>query len=153
MRVKEGVTSEGRPEAKYSLVRVAPSIHGTRIDLLFPRHRHVVLPMEIAFESKQLREICERESKAKREFGNKVAEGLKRRLADLRAADSMADVAAGNAREVTADAGPVMVIDLCDGYAIIFHANHLKNPLNDSGAVDWSCVSRIKVLRVEKSHA
>lgn len=107
--------------------------------------------MEIAFGSKGLRETCECGSKAKRELGDRVAERLTRRLADLRAAGSIIDVAVGNAREVPDKAGRIMTIDLCDGYAIVFSANHLKNPQTDSGKVNWSSVSRIKVLQVSRS--
>jgi hypothetical protein len=48
--------------------------------------------LELAFETKLLREICESEQKARQELGIKVAEALKRRLADLRAATSVEDL-------------------------------------------------------------
>ena len=44
--------------------------------------------LELAFESKELRDVCENEAEAKRQLGDSVAEMLKHRLADLNAATS-----------------------------------------------------------------
>ena len=54
--------------------------------------------MEIAFNTKSLRAICESEAKAKRELGPSVAGILKHRLADLQAAKSANDLVAGQPR-------------------------------------------------------
>lgn len=48
--------------------------------------------MQLAFETKRLRDICENEERAADELGTKVAEQLKRRLADLRAAESIEEM-------------------------------------------------------------
>jgi hypothetical protein len=44
-----------------------------------------------------------------------------------------------------------MVVDLGDGYRLVFSANHPRNPLKADGTVDWSKVSRVKILGIEKS--
>lgn len=107
--------------------------------------------MELAFESKSLRVICESEAQAKLELGASVAEILKHRLADLRAATSSKDLVAGNPR-VTAD-GQHMIIDVGDAHRIVFKANHVNCPTTNTKEVDWARVSRIKILRIESDNA
>lgn len=80
-----------------------------------------------------------------------MAEILKRRLADLRAATSIEDLLAGQPRELDGSDGQHMVIDLRDGYRIIFCANHPKNPITENGDLDWAKVSRVKILQIESA--
>ena len=107
--------------------------------------------MELAFDSKAIRTICESEAQARLELGANVAEVLKHRLADMRAARSPKDLVVGRPR-IGAD-GQHMVIDLCDGHHIIFKPNHVKSPLTKTAELDWAKVSRIKILRIEGDHA
>ena len=46
-----------------------------------------------------------------------------------------------------------MAVDLCEGYRIVFRANHPNNPKLETGDVDWRNVSRIKILEIKKSDA
>ena len=107
--------------------------------------------LELAFESKSLRAICENDAKAKDKLGPPVAETLKHRLADLRAATSTKDLLSGLPR-VGADPQH-MIVDLCNGYSMVFKANHTLNPKTETDQVDWERVSRIKILRIETDHA
>lgn len=103
--------------------------------------------MEIAFDSKSLRTLCECGDDANREFGSSVAEILRHRLADLRAATSVEDILIGNIRHSkTTDQN--MILDLRDGYKVVFSANHPKNPLDKVHNIDWSRVNRIKILSI-----
>jgi hypothetical protein len=104
--------------------------------------------LELAFHTKLLRKLCETEAESTRALGTKVSEMLRRRLADLRAATSIEDIVVGRLRpERGADAGN-MQLDLCDGYGISFCANHVENPMTGDDEIDWSRVSRIKILNV-----
>ena len=102
--------------------------------------------MELAFDSKLLRTICESEVHANRELGPMAAEALRHRLADLRAATSVKDLAAGRPRLLDDVGRQHMVIDLCDGYQMVFCANHPKNPVTESGNLDWPRINRVKIL-------
>ncbi len=108
--------------------------------------------MELAFDKKSLREVCENEDKAKRDLGVRVAERLKRRLADLRAATCVKDLVAGQPRELDGADHRHITIDLCEDYRIVFCANHTATPMLESGDVDWSRVSRVKILRIERDY-
>jgi hypothetical protein len=86
---------------------------------------------------------------AERELGVAVAESLRRRLADLRAATSVSDLIASPPLPLT---DPLqMAIELSDGYRLVLAANHVSVPMLGSGLVDWSAVTRIKLLRMERS--
>ena len=105
--------------------------------------------LELAFETRPLRTICENESHAKCEFGSTVAEALKHRLADLRAATSIIDLVAGRPRVSDGANSQHMVVDLCGGYRIVFCPNHPNNPVTESGKLDWPKATRIKILGIE----
>ncbi len=107
--------------------------------------------MEIAFDTKHLRTICESEVQANHELGSEVAEILKHRLADLRAATSIKDLVAGRPRKLDDVNRQYMIINLRDGYGLVYCANHLKNPKTETGDLDWERVSRVKILRIGKS--
>ena len=108
--------------------------------------------MELAFDNKSLRQVCENEKKAKRDLGVSVAEKLKRRLADLRAATTVEDLVAGRPRELDGAHDRHFAVDLSEDHSIVFCANHTEIPLLESGDVDWSRVSRVKILRIEGDH-
>jgi hypothetical protein len=105
--------------------------------------------LELAFSTKALRAVCENEERAVRRLGVDCANALKRRLADLRAAANASDLIAGNLRRAPGSKEELM-LDLADGYAVILAVNHATVPRVDSGVIDWSNVSRIRLLRIEK---
>lgn len=108
--------------------------------------------MQIAFDKKSLRQICESECKAKSDLGAKVADVLKRRLADLRAATCVNDLVAGRPRTLESARREKMVVEICDGFRLIFCVNHSNIPVLESGEVDWSRVNRIKILEIGSDH-
>jgi plasmid maintenance system killer protein len=108
--------------------------------------------LELAFDKKLLRQLCENETRAKRDLGVRVAEKLKRRLADLRAAKCVKDLVAGRPRELDGDRCRHIAVDLCEGCRIVFCANHNTIPELGSGDVDWSKVSRVKIIEIENDH-
>lgn len=106
--------------------------------------------MELAFENKLLRTLCENEDSANDQFGAEVSAKLKTRLADFRAAKNVSELIVGNPRKVKSNSGSVYKVDLNDNYAILFSANHVDNPKTESGDIIWSKVNRIKILSIEK---
>lgn len=103
--------------------------------------------MELAFESVALRTVCEKESQAKQELGDTVAEFLKHRLSDLVAARTLKDVVAGRPR--VGDERSQIVVDLGESHRLVLKANHTDNPVNSSNDLDWGKVTRVKILRIE----
>jgi len=102
--------------------------------------------MELAFATRSLRDVCESAEKARRKLGLKVSEALRRRVADLRAAVSVNDLIAGQPHELEAAR---IALNLTDGYRLILASNHAVSPKLESGKMDWSKVTRVKLLRIE----
>jgi len=108
--------------------------------------------LQLAFETKSLRDICENEAQAKVKLGETVAETLKHRLADLQAATSVKDLVAGRPRTMSGSAEKTMLVDLRDGYNLVFTANHPNNPVKQDKTVDWERVSRVKIMSIERDN-
>lgn len=106
--------------------------------------------MEIAFQSLSLRSVCVSEAKSIGLYGVDVAQSLKRRLADLRAADSIDELSVWNIAEVPASGGATMSLELSGGYRLTFRANHSKIPMEADGKPSWSNITRIKLMKIEK---
>jgi len=111
-----------------------------------------VIAVEIAFAKRALRQLCESERTARRSLGHAIAERLKRRLADLRAAKCVTDLVAGRPKEIQSTQPGRMVIDLGEGFQLIFCANHDQAPLTNGLRVDWSKVNRVKILSIASDH-
>lgn len=112
-----------------------------------------MLALELAFAKKSLRLLCENKAKAEQSLGARIAKQLRQRLADMRAATCTTDLVAGTPRKLEGNRRQQMSVDICDGYRMIFCANHNSNPLLDSGDVDWTKVSRVKIVRIEEYDA
>jgi toxin HigB-1 len=107
--------------------------------------------LEITFQDKHLREICENAEQALAQYAQETVSFLIKRLADIRAASVMTEIPMGNPR-VDPPRSDRLVIDLCANFRIIAIAIHKpSNPVSESGAVDWLRVTRIKIMGIEAS--
>ena len=106
--------------------------------------------MELAFETKNLRSICESEAYALSQLGVVPADTLKRRLADMMAAQTVNDLMQLLIIPLYEDRSEAsnLVVDLNCGKRMIFTHNHLRPPLLEKEKVDWSKVSRIKIIAI-----
>ena len=105
--------------------------------------------MDLAFEDRDIRRICEDKKTAIEKYGTFVAEVLQNRLADLRAATSLKDILVGE---------PALLIDstfkinLIDWYTIVFTANNRRLSYDSQGNIDWSFITRIKILSIDQQN-
>ena len=107
--------------------------------------------MELAFDTKYIRRICEDEDEAEEEFGSEIAEKLKRRLSDMRAATVVTELPpTGNPHEVNGNPHSFYRIKLFDDYSLTFCSNHIRTPIDSNGKIDWSKVNHVKVLEISK---
>lgn len=105
--------------------------------------------LELAFADEDLREACERKSAAEAEFGTAIAQYLRRRIAEVRASDNVAAILTGNARPHGKGHAAQYLVDVRDGWRLVLAANHQDPPMLPSGQIDWSRVTRVKILRIE----
>jgi len=102
--------------------------------------------MQLAFESQALRAICENERVAVENLGIEVAEALKKRLSDLRAAGSLTDLVAGSPRLL--EGGSRLTLLLANNQKILLVPNHRKAPTAPDGSLDWTRVSRLRLIQI-----
>src|SRR5690242_19229399 len=101
-------------------------------DLASKAEFYTVKALELAFATKSLRQLCESEAIAKQEIGVSVAEKLKRRLADMRAATCVTDLIAGKPRELDGALRRQISLSLGGNFYLIFSANHNNVPVLES---------------------
>jgi hypothetical protein len=104
--------------------------------------------LQLAFETKHLRTLCESSADAISELGQEVAYALIDRVADLDSAVSIKDVLVSQPQAF--DNGE-LILELATGYRLLCRANHPNNPKTTSGAIDWEKVSRVKIVDIVKS--
>ena len=106
--------------------------------------------MRLAFDSRELRTIFEIDAEGRRALGQAGAEVLKRRLADLRAADSVQDLLAGSPRIIEGRGEPHLAMDLADGYVMRLVPTHPRVAPGPRLGDDWTLVRRLKIISINK---
>ncbi|GEQ96635.1 hypothetical protein JCM17844_02720 [Iodidimonas gelatinilytica] len=97
--------------------------------------------MEIAFTSKDIREICENRQVAVNNLGEDVTISLIKRLADIYAASNVYELIAGDP-EIS---GNTCVIQLADNHRLSISPNHPRQHANPASLDSWINVSRVKI--------
>lgn len=97
--------------------------------------------MELAFAEKPLRDLCEYEAKAVKQFGRAVAAKLHARLSDLRAAETCAEITAGRPSLVNGE----IHLQLAEGYVLVLSGNQLG-----AMAKEWKTFTRVKIVSISK---
>jgi len=108
----------------------------------------------LSFDKIELRELCINENVAKLQFGMHVALKLQTRIAELRAYNYADEILFGTPilENETAYSFPVYKVALMiDGYNIYFCSNHIEPAINDNNVIDWSRVSRIKIIEINNN--
>lgn len=126
--------------------RLTSVLRSGRLIYAFSTHPSRPPSLVISFRTKALRTICEIRARAESTFGPGPAAVLRRRLADMRAAETVEDLLVGRPRNLS-DGSDRMVIDLGAKHRLVFSANH--PPSSDRRSLDWSTVRRVKILDIE----
>jgi hypothetical protein len=103
--------------------------------------------MELAFKTQRLRTVCEQHDVALKAFGPLGAGGLRTRLADLRAAASLADLPASHHEIVEGDP-PAIRFGLSGGLTVAAAINHAVTPRSSAGELDLARIRRALVLEI-----
>lgn len=109
-------------------------------------HSHTEL--EIAFHTGELREICIDESIADRRLGASIGAALRNRLGDLRAADSVFELAAGHPHAGQFDGQDCYRLALVNGAWLTFVPNHVEPRRSADETTDWARVRYVRVVHV-----
>jgi hypothetical protein len=102
--------------------------------------------LELGFETKGLRRMCENDASARTQLGDEAAAAFQRRLADIEAADVITELPWLNIEYgVNADAA----IEFHPGYWLIIMAIPGALPMDGNQNLDWTTVDRIKLMGIQ----
>jgi hypothetical protein len=104
--------------------------------------------LEISFHTEGLREVCIDGALADQTLGLAAAEALRNRLVDIRAADNVYDLLAGQPAVDMDDGVECYRVNLVDGARIIFVPNHNTPRIDPQGAVEWARVRRVRIVAI-----
>jgi hypothetical protein len=105
--------------------------------------------LHLAFENRELRDVCLSEEAAARSFGRETSEFLRARLADMLAAETLAELATGRVRVDTRYSLGTFLVDLGSSAQLRFRSNHPKAGRGGNILVDPGRISRVIVIAVE----
>lgn len=100
-----------------------------------------------AFETPALRDLCEDPSIASKKLSPEVLQSLQTRLADIRAATTILDLPVG-IHQVRGERQELLHFDLGSGMQMIWTVNQPSPPMLCGGDIDWSRITRIRLLTI-----
>jgi hypothetical protein len=105
--------------------------------------------MQIAFSSSELRALCEDTDSVQLQWGIAVAGMIRRRLADLQAATTIADMVASTPQFVGSGENEQVFIYLTPKIFLALTPNLNDKGTFQNGKVVWQKVGRVKILKIE----
>lgn len=108
--------------------------------------------LEISFQSRELRDICQTQAIAEDALGSKVAGVLRGRIFDLLAVDSYLDLPLGNPKLIYIDGQQYLILELCSGYFFQFIPGYRNAPIGTNGEIDWNRVFRVKLMKIGRKN-
>lgn len=111
--------------------------------------------MEITFRTQKLKKTFDSERALKRTYGDRMAGAIKRRLATLKNAHTLALVPTrppDRLHLLTGNRKGLYSVDLVHPYRLIFKPNHDPVPLKEDGGIDKDEVTKITIREVEDYH-
>ena len=110
--------------------------------------------MEIDFGDAELEADCNEFKRLVRKHNTQRAKLIRRRLDDLRAAQSLDVMRSlpGRCHELKSDRAGQLSIDLDGPYRLIFRPRHNPIPVKKDGGLDWTKVTAITVIEMVDTH-
>jgi len=111
--------------------------------------------MEIFFKNRRLAEIFNLQKTLYKSYGKGLGDAIKRRLAVLAAAPTLADVShkpPERRHELKGKRNEEFAVDLDKKYRLIFKPEHNPLPRKDDGGLDLKKITAVTILGVEDYH-
>ena len=111
--------------------------------------------MELHFQSRKLQKQAESFRELVRAYGDPRARLIRRRLEELDAASTLADIATlpgPRCHELKADLAGILSVDLDGPYRLLFRPLSEPPPRRADGGLEWGRVTAILILRIEDTH-
>ena len=108
--------------------------------------------MELDFQDKGLKVLCEKRYTAEKKLGMTCARKLRNRLSDLAAATRVTELVAGHPHPLKGDRAGQFALDLEGGRRLVFEPDHESCPRREDNAIDWSRVTRVRIVFIGDYH-
>lgn len=110
--------------------------------------------MEIQFDNSKFEDLCINHRALVRNYGDRMAGVIRRRLDDLDAANSLEEMRnlPGRCHELKGDRAGQLSIDLVHPQRLIFVPLEDPFPIKLDGDMDWAQIKSISVLGIEDTH-
>ncbi|MCC6795256.1 MAG: type II toxin-antitoxin system RelE/ParE family toxin [Candidatus Hydrogenedentes bacterium] len=111
--------------------------------------------MKVYFRSKKLQKVCSEQREMAKQFGKDMAGKLQQRLAELGAADSLADISylpPARCHELSGSLKGHFSVDLVHPYRLLFVPADDPVPVNDFGGIDRNLVRSIEIVEIRDTH-
>ena len=111
--------------------------------------------MDIHFSSRRMEKLCNSDKEMRKKLGNRMAEKLQQRLAELLAVGTLEDIRslpAARCHELIQNRKGQLAVDLDHPKRLIFEPNHNPVPKKTDGGLDWTRVTSIRVTEIVDYH-
>ncbi len=110
--------------------------------------------MEFSFSTPRVRKQCEVEAEMKKKHGVEVAKKLKRRLADMREAQTLEEMRSlpGKCHELERDRTGQLAIDVGNGKRLIFEPDPPQAQGKNASKLNWKEVTDITIVEIVDYH-
>ena len=111
--------------------------------------------MDIIFKTKKLDKQCNSQALLVRTYGSQCANLIRRRLDELGAANSLAEIRylpQARCHELKGNHAGKLSVDLAHPYRLLFRPSNEPTPQKADGGIDWAGVSAVEIIGVEDTH-
>lgn len=111
--------------------------------------------MEIEFSSRKLANACNSERESVRTWGPESAKRVRRRLFELAAADTLADMSSyppARCHPLKGDRAGAFAVDLQQPHRLLFEPRDNPIPKKEDGSIDLTRITAIRILEVVNYH-
>lgn len=111
--------------------------------------------MRIRFQTRKFEKAANSQSLGNREWGKPRAAKIRQRLAELAAANTLADMSTllpPRCHQLTENLDEQFAVDISRNERLVFEADHKPLPRKPDGGIDLAQVTAIVVSRIEDYH-
>jgi plasmid maintenance system killer protein len=111
--------------------------------------------MEISYSNKKLAKLLNSQKEVLRTYGPDNGRRILARLADIAAAETLADLSTlpqTRVHEHKANNDEQISVDVKHPYRLMLVPNHSETPRKSDNGLDWSKITRVKILRIDDPH-
>ena len=111
--------------------------------------------MDVYLATEELERLCNSASAGDRRWGDQAARTIRRRLAQLSAAETLDDMrqfASAHPHELLGDRAGQLAVNGKGAMRIIFEPDHDPPPNKPDGGLDWKRVTAIRIVAILNYH-